>query len=304
MKQNSDIQSKSGFKSGYVGVVGRPNVGKSTLINNFLRWKLSIISPNTQTTRYKILGILRGDNYEVIFYDTPGVMEKTKYQMHKLMVKEALSVIPISDLVLFMVEPTEPQEGDLKILEVIKKENKPTLLVINKIDTVKKENLLPLIETWSKLYDFKEIVPISALKLDGTDLLLELIIKYLPEREPQYPEDIISNQPERFFVAEMIREKIFWFYGEELPYSSAVEIEEFREEKDRVYIRAIIWVEKDSQKAMIIGKGGQAIKKVGITARKDIENFLGKHVYLDLWVKTKKGWRKDLAFLKRLGFEK
>ncbi len=294
------------FKAGYVAIVGRPNVGKSTLINNFLRFKLSIVTPKPQTTRHRILGVLNGEGYQIIFLDTPGIMEKAKYNLHKWMIKRAIEAMDEADLVLFVVEPIQPTEADLKILDAIKERNKKTILVINKIDRVPKVEVLPVIDTYSKLYDFADVVPISALKLINTDELLDVIIKNLPEGEPFYPPDMLTDRPERFFVAEIIREKVFQLYGEEIPYSTAVEIEIFRERDDehggKDYIRAVIYVERDSQKAILIGRGGQALKKVGMRARQEIEEFLGRPVYLELWVKVKPKWRKNEAFLKEIGY--
>ncbi len=294
------------FKAGYVAIVGRPNVGKSTLINNFLRFKLSIVTPKPQTTRHRILGVLNGEGYQIIFLDTPGIMEKAKYNLHKWMIKRAIEAMDEADLVLFVVEPMQPTEADLKILDAIKERNKKTVLVINKIDRVPKVEVLPVIDTYSKLYDFADVVPISALKLINTDELLDVIIKNLPEGEPFYPPDMLTDRPERFFVAEIIREKVFQLYGEEIPYSTAVEIEIFKERDDehggKDYIRAVIYVERDSQKAILIGRGGQALKKVGMRARQEIEEFLGRPVYLELWVKVKPKWRKNEAFLKEIGY--
>lgn len=294
------------MKVGYVGIIGRPNVGKSTLINNFLKFKLSIISPKPQTTRHKILGVLTGEHYQVIFLDTPGFIDKTKYELHKIMTRRALETIDDADLIILIVEPYEPEEGDLILIDELKKRSKSTILAINKVDRVKKLELLPLIENYSKLYSFLEIIPISALKLINTDVLLEKIIENLKEGEPFYPDDMLTDRPERFFVAEIIREKLFNFFGEEIPYATAVTIDEFREgdeekgEKD--YIRVVIYVEKDSQKAIVIGKGGKALKKVGTAARKEIEAFLRRPVFLEIWVKTKPKWRKDLRLIKELGY--
>ncbi len=304
---NSQLSGKNeSFKSGYVAIVGRPNVGKSTLINNFLRFKLSIVTPKPQTTRHRVLGILNGENYQVIFLDTPGIMEKEKYELHKLMVKRAIEAIDEADLVVFMVEPYDPTEGDLKILDAIRERNKKTILAINKIDKVPKLEILPVIDAYAKLFEFAEVVPISALKLINTDELLDVIIKHLPEGEPFYPEDMLTDRPERFFVSEIIREKVFQLYGEEIPYSTAVEIEEFIESDPehggKDYIRAIIYVERESQKPILIGRNGQALKRVGIRARREIEEFLGRPVFLELWVKVRPKWRKDQRFLKELGY--
>ncbi len=294
------------FKTGYVAIVGRPNVGKSTLINGLLQTKLSIVTPKAQTTRSRIIGVLTGENYQAIFLDTPGYLQKPQYELHKLMLQRVREVIEEADLVLFMVEPYGIKAGDLAVLDLLREKQKPTILVINKVDTVRKLDLLPLMDEWSKKYDFLEIVPISALKLDGVDRLLDLVVKYLPEGPALYPEDYVSDQPERFFVAEIIREKIFQLYRQEIPYATAVEIDEFVEQDPehggKDYIRAIIYVEHDSQKGILIGKGGEALKRVGIQARQEIEAFLGRPVHLELWVKVRKHWRKDVHFLRRLGY--
>ncbi len=294
------------FKSGYVAIVGRPNVGKSTLINGLLQTKLSIVTPKAQTTRSRIIGVLTGENYQAIFLDTPGYLQKPQYELHKLMLQRVREVIEEADLVLFMVEPYGIKAGDLAVLDLIREKKKPAILVINKVDTVRKLDLLPLMEEWSQKHDFLEIVPISALKLDGVDRLLDLVVQYLPEGPALYPEDYVSDQPERFFVAEIIREKIFQLYRQEIPYATAVEIDEFVEQDPehggKDYIRAIIYVEHDSQKGILIGKGGEALKRVGIQARQEIEAFLGRPVHLELWVKVRKHWRKDVNFLRRLGY--
>ncbi|MEO0262261.1 MAG: GTPase Era [candidate division WOR-3 bacterium] len=290
------------IKVGIVGIIGRPNVGKSTLLNQILKAKISIVTPKPQTTRVPILGVLQGEDYQIAFMDTPGMLEKTKYELHKQMVRSIEIIIKDSDLVLFMVPPFDPEEIEEIIIEKLRKFSKNSILLINKVDLVKKENILPIIDIYSKKYNFLEIIPISASEGDGLDRIVPAIIKNLPYGEPLYPDDILSDKTERFFVAEIIREKIFLFYGEELPYASCVEIEEFNEKENIIYIRAIIYVEKESQRRMIIGQKGSRIKKLGIAARKDIEGFLGKKVYLDLWVKVKEGWREDKGFLREIGY--
>ncbi len=290
------------IKVGIVGIIGRPNVGKSTLLNQILKAKISIVTPKPQTTRVPILGVLQGEDYQIAFMDTPGMLEKTKYELHKQMVRSIEIIIKDSDLVLFMVPPFDPEEIEEIIIEKLRKFSKNSILLINKVDLVKKESILPIIDIYSKKYNFLEIIPISASEGDGLDRIVPAIIKNLPYGEPLYPDDILSDKTERFFVAEIIREKIFLFYGEELPYASCVEIEEFNEKENIIYIRAIIYVEKESQRRMIIGQKGSKIKKLGIAARKDIEGFLGKKVYLDLWVKVKEGWREDKGFLREIGY--
>ena len=290
------------IKVGIVGIIGRPNVGKSTLLNQILKTKISIVTPKPQTTRIPILGILNGEDYQIAFVDTPGMLEKVKYELHKEMVKNIEIIIRDSDLVLFMVPPSDPEEIENIITIKLKKYSKKAILLINKIDLIRKEEILKIIEIYSKMYDFVEYIPISASEGDGIDRIIPAILKNLKEDEPLYPEDIISDKTEKFFVAEIIREKIFLFYGEELPYASVVHIEEFNEKENIIYIKAIIYVEKESQRRMIIGHKGDKIKRLGIAARKDIEGFLSKKVYLDLWVKVKEGWRGNRGFLKEIGY--
>jgi GTP-binding protein Era len=290
-------------KVGYVAVIGRPNVGKSTLVNTLLKFKLAAVSPKPQTTRYKILGIINEEDAQILLLDTPGIFKKSMYALHDYMIKEAVESIRDADVVVWVVEPVMPTELEEDIAEKIKEATKekktPVILAINKIDTVHKNALLPIMDMYSKLYDFAAYVPISALKNDGLDRLLEEIKKHLPEGEPFYPTDQLTDKPLRFIVAEIIREKIFLHYRQEIPYSTAVKVEEFRE-GDPIYIRAVIFVERESQKGILIGKGGQALKRVGTEARKEIEAILGKKVYLELWVKVKKDWRENLAFIREL----
>ncbi len=291
------------MKVGYVAVIGRPNVGKSTLVNTLLKFKLAAVSPKPQTTRYKILGIINEEDAQILLLDTPGIFKKSMYALHDYMIKEAVESIRDADVVVWVVEPVMPTELEEDIAEKIKEATKekktPVILAINKIDTVHKNALLPIMDMYSKLYDFAAYVPISALKNDGLDRLLEEIKKHLPEGEPFYPTDQLTDKPLRFIVAEIIREKIFLHYRQEIPYSTAVKVEEFRE-GDPIYIRAVIFVERESQKGILIGKGGQALKRVGTEARKEIEAILGKKVYLELWVKVKKDWRENLAFIREL----
>lgn len=291
------------MKVGYVAVIGRPNVGKSTLVNTLLKFKLAAVSPKPQTTRYKILGIINEEDAQILLLDTPGIFKKSMYALHNYMIKEAVESIRDADVVVWVVEPVMPTELEEDIAEKIKEATKekktPVILAINKIDTVHKNTLLPIMDAYSKLYDFAAYVPISALKNDGLDRLLEEIKKHLPEGEPFYPTDQLTDKPLRFIVAEIIREKIFLHYRQEIPYSTAVKVEEFRE-GDPIYIRAVIFVERESQKGILIGKGGQSLKRVGTEARKEIEAILGKKVYLELWVKVKKDWRENLAFIREL----
>jgi GTP-binding protein Era len=296
--------NKKTFKSGYAAIAGKPNVGKSTLINNFLEYKLSIVTPKPQTTRKKIMGVLTREGYQIVFYDTPGIMEPT-YELQKYMVKEAYAAIEDADVVLMMAEPFEPPaDKDKEFFEELSHLNIPVILAINKVDLVKKESLIPIIDGYDKLSKFVEIVPISALKGTNLDLILSLIVKYLPEGEPYYPEDYMTDYNERFLASEIIREKVFEFYGEEIPYATTVEIEEFKErESGKDFIKAIIYVERKSQKGIIIGEDGKAIKRVGVIAREEIEKQIGRKVYLELWVKVIEKWRKDKTKLYQLGYK-
>jgi GTP-binding protein Era len=286
------------FHSGYVALVGKPNVGKSTLINTLLNFKLSIVSPKPQTTRHKVLGILTGENFQALFLDTPGIMNPN-YPLQRLMQERVKEALADADLILVIVEPFErPDELEISKLRALAR-SKPFVVAINKIDLAQqKERLLPIIEAWTKL-GIEKIYLISALHEDGIAELKNGIIEHLPAGPPFYPPDQITERPERFFVAEIIRGKVFQYYGEEIPYSTAIEIEEFREQANRKdLIRAVIYVEKPSQKGIIIGQGGKALKRVGEQARKDIENFLNRPVFLELWVKVQKDWRKDEPFIK------
>lgn len=293
------MKTKDVFYCGYVAIVGQPNVGKSTLCNLLLGEKLSIVTPKPQTTRHRILGILDGENYQIIFLDTPGLISKPKYKLHELMNTTLRLCLQDADLVILMIEPQSELQEELQLLDI----KKNTILVINKIDLIQKDILLPLIDSIQKTYDFKEIIPISALRADGINQLFNCILKYLPQNPPYFPKDILTNQPERFFVGEIIREKIFENYNQEIPYATTVLIEEFKEREGRKdYIRAIIYVERDSQRLILIGKKGQVLKKIGQSARQKIELFLGREIFLELWVKTKKKWKDDIKALKKLGY--
>ncbi|MGC8894081.1 MAG: GTPase Era [candidate division WOR-3 bacterium] len=289
------------MRVGFVAIIGKPNVGKTTLINRLVGTKLGAVSPRPQTTRQRILGILTSRDFQVGFLDTPGVLERKINLLHKAMDRESWSTVDQADVVLMMTEPGRPDGRDLLIIDRLRSLRKPVLLAINKIDTVAKDSLLPLIDEYSRLMDFGEIIPISAEKGDGIDVLLRELLKYLPEGEPLYPEDQVSDRDMRFFAAEIIREKIFLRLREELPYSSAVEIEDFREGGDIVRIRAIVYVERETQKPIVLGKGGKTIKEIGTLAREELEYLLGRKVFLELWVKVRPGWRKDRDFLRELG---
>ena len=291
------------FKSGYVSIIGEPNVGKSTLLNAMLGEKLAIVTPKPQTTRNQIRGIVTSDDYQIIFLDTPGIL-RPKYQLHKWMVKAAYAAIQDADLILYLIDVTQtsPQVEE-EILNAIHQVNQKTILVINKIDRIARLNLLPIIDNYSRKFPFVESVPISALNQDGIERLKDLILGYLPSGPQYFPPDQISDLPQRFFIAETIREQIFLQTKQEVPYSTSVVVEEFIERnKKKWYIRAVVYVERPSQRGVLIGKQGQMIKRIGQLARTDIERFLARSVFLELHVLVKPDWRKDLRKMQDLGY--
>ena len=294
------------FKSGYVSIIGAPNVGKSTLLNAFLGQKLAIVTPKPQTTRNQIRGILTTDTHQIIFVDTPGLMTP-KYRLQSEMVKTAYGALGDADVVLFVID-AKRQNPDIEdtILKRLKRIKSTTILVLNKVDLVEKQSLLPLLEHYSQKFEFAHIIPISALTTDGVPVLLEQIENYLPIGPHYFPEDQLSDLPERFFIAETVREKIMLLTQREIPYASAVVVEEFEKRQTNksgeiLYIRAIVYAERQTQKQIIIGKGGKLIKRVGELARMDIENFLDERVFLELYVTVKADWRRDARKLKELG---
>jgi GTP-binding protein Era len=294
------------FKSGFVTIIGRPNVGKSTLMNNIIGEKLSIISSKPQTTRNKIQTILSKEDYQIVFLDTPGI-HKPRHKLGEYMVKIAEDTLNEVDVVLFLTTPDETiGAGDKYIIEQLKRVKTPVILVINKVDTVKKESIIKTIEEYIKAYNFEEVVPISALKGENIEKLIEIIVSKLPEGPQYFPSDMITDQPERFIISEVIREKILQNLEDEVPHGTAVEVMLMKgsDDSDAVNINATIYCEKDSHKAIIIGKGGQMIKKIGQSARIDIERLLGSKVFLELWVKVKKDWRDSPSILKSLGYQK
>ncbi len=298
----NSVDSINNFKVGYIAIIGKPNVGKSTLMNTFLKRKISIVSPKPQTTRNRILGILNGKDHQVIFLDTPGLITP-KYQLQKSLVKTAKSSLKEADIILMMVDVNSKGPGTEPVIENLKSYRIPKFLLINKIDLYPKDYLLPMIDSFNNINIFNEIIPISALYNDGLDALFTSILKNLPLGQPFYPQDVISNEPERFFVSEIIREKMFFLYEKEIPYSTAVQLTEFKERKGKKdFIHAIVIVERESQKGILIGRKGEALKQVGIKARKDIEEFLGRNVYLELEVKVRKKWRRNPAIIKGLGY--
>jgi len=289
-------------RSGVVALVGRPNVGKSTLLNTILGQKLSIVTSKPQTTRNRILGIKTLPDAQIIFIDTPGI-HTPRHKLGELMVREAREALKEVDIGLLLVDPRLPGKGERDIIESFGATVNVVFLVINKIDTVRKESLLPVIDAYRALYPFKEIVPISALAGDGVDTLLAETVARLPEGPRYYPDDMVTDRLERFLVSEIIREKITERTEQEVPHSVAVEVAEWSERAEGVIlIGATIYIERESQKGIIIGKKGLRLKAVGIEARREIEGLLGAQVFLKLWVKVRKDWRSDGPFLKELGF--
>ncbi|WP_202080687.1 GTPase Era [Caldalkalibacillus salinus] len=298
------LEQKKGYRSGFVSIIGRPNVGKSTLINHVIGQKIAIMSDKPQTTRNKIQGVYTSDTGQIVFIDTPGI-HKPKTKLGDFMVNSATGTLKEVDVVLFLIDVTEKLgPGDTFIIEQLKEVKTPVLLVLNKIDQVHPHDLLPVIEQYSNMYTFAEVVPISALQGNNVNTLLEQIIQRLPEGPQYYPADQVTDHPERFVVAELIREKILFLTREEVPHSIAVEIEQMKpgEREDTIYISAVVYTERDSQKKIIIGKNGSVLKEVGKRARHDIERLLGNRVYLELWVKVKKDWRNRQHYLKNFGY--
>jgi GTP-binding protein Era len=290
------------FRSGYVSLTGKPNVGKSTFLNSVLREKVSIVTSKAQTTRNRIVGIKTLENAQIIFLDTPGI-HRPRHKLGSRMVSEAKRAIKDVDTVLFMVEPCPPADEDRAIIRLFRHINKPVFLLVNKTDKVKKPALLPVIEEYSKLYGFDEVMPISALKGEGMDVVLDRVVAFLPPGPKYYPDDMVTDMLERFMVAEIVREKVIRLTGDEVPHSTAVEVTDWDEkESGGIYIGADIYIEKEGQKGIIIGKHGQKLKQIGSAARLDIQRLLGVKIFIDLWVKVKKKWRADETVLRDLGF--
>jgi GTP-binding protein Era len=288
-------------KAGYVTILGYPNVGKSTLMNALIGENLSAITPKAQTTRHRILGILSGENYQLVFSDTPGILTP-KYKLHQAMLSAISSSISDADAILLVTEPKQ-EFTHQEILERIRKAKVPVIVLVNKIDLTDQKNLETEVERWAALLPRAEILPVSALHRSNLDLLIKKLIKISPAHPPFYDKEELSDRNERFFVSEIIREKILMNYSQEIPYSVEVVIDSFSEEESLIRIRAVIHISRESQKAIILGHQGNAIKKLGTEARKAIEEFLGRHVFLELHVKVAKDWREDEKQLKRFGYQ-
>lgn len=295
---------KDDFKSGFASLIGRTNVGKSTLLNKMVGRKVTIVSDKPQTTRNKILSVLTKDNYQVVFLDTPG-FHKPKHRLGEHLVQVALRSLNEVDVVLFLVEAAQPPgPGDLFIMEQLKGIKTPVLLVINKVDLVKREDLLPLIAQYSKLYAFSEIIPVSAMTGDNVARLLDTVAGYLPAGPQYYPDGMVTDRPETFIMSELIREKVLELTAQEIPHSVAVVIEELDERPNGVVaVRALIYTERNSQKGILIGKEGRMLKQIGQLAREEMERLLGSKIYLELWVKVKADWRNREGQLHNFGYQ-
>lgn len=288
------------FKSGFVSIVGKPNVGKSTLMNRLMGEQLSIATPKAQTTRHRIMGILSGADYQVVYSDTPGILEP-KYSLHEAMMHYVKVSLEDADVILLLVELGDKYEPAL--FDRFKTTETPIVLVINKIDRAKGSQVVDKAAYWKEqLPGLAAVLPLSASKGTGVDEVLPTLLAQLPEHPPYFPEDEFTDRTERFFAAEIIREKIFLNYEEEIPYSAEVTITDFKEEEDIIRIRAEIFVERDTQKGILIGKAGESLKKVGMQARKDMEAFFKKKIFLETFVKVAKNWRKERNRLRQFGY--
>jgi GTP-binding protein Era len=304
VNEPSEPVRQAGYRCGFAAIVGRPNVGKSTLLNALLKRKISIVSPKPQTTRHRILGILTTDRAQIVFVDTPGLHSGAKRAMNRHMNRAALASLSEADVNLFVVEALRWFDEDQRVLDELVQRGQPIIAIVNKVDKVfPKEKLLPFLDELSKRANFAEIVPLSGLK--GTNLgdLPELISRYLPESPPHFPPEQVTDRSEQFLAAEIIREKLTWRLRQELPYGLTVAIERFEEQDGRLLINAIIWVERTGQKAIVIGQGGEQLKEVGRAARLEMNELFGRPVHLELWVKVKENWSDNEHALRQLGYE-
>ena len=289
-------------RSGFINIIGNPNVGKSTLMNNLVGEKLSIITSKAQTTRHRILGIVNGDNFQLIFSDTPGII-KPSYELQDSMMDFVKSALEDADVLLYMVEIGEKSIKDSEVHDKIQSAKIPTIILLNKIDLSNQEDIENQIKVWSNKYPNTEIYPVSALNNFNTEKVINRIIELIPESPAYFPKDQLTDKPERFFVNEKLREKILLYYNKEIPYSVEVQTEEFKEEESIIRIRSLILVERESQKGIIIGHNGVALKKIGSKARIDLEKFFGKKIFIELHVKVSKNWRSNSNQLRKFGYK-
>ena len=294
---------KQGFRAGFIAILGRPNVGKSTLLNRLIGKKISITSSKPQTTRHRLLGIRTTDDYQMIFVDTPGVHIGSKRYINQVLNKTAASALAGVDVTLLMITSDGWKDEDLYALKLAQQENNNLILLVNKIDKLKDKNqLLPLIETSSKMHDFKAIIPLSASNGDNLESLLAVLPEYLPDSPLLFPEDQVTDKGERFIVSETIREKLFRQLHDEIPYALAVEIQQFDVTDSLLKADVIIWVEKESQKGIIIGKKGEKLRSVGTSAREELESYFERKVFLQLWVRVRENWSDDAVMLRAIGY--
>ncbi len=298
---NSEEEKK--HKAGFVNIIGNPNTGKSTFLNKIIDFDLAITTPKAQTTRHRILGLWNDENHQIVFSDTPGIIQPA-YEMQNLMMGEVKEALEDADIILLMTTPEDSELKDENILEVLKNTSLPVFVLINKIDQSSQEKVEEAVLKWKEKLPNAQIFPISALHGFGLDQVLTAIKEKLPYSPPYFDKDQITDKQERFLVSEKIREKILLHYKKEIPYAVEVVVEEFKESENLIKIRAVIYVERDTQKGIIIGHKGQAIKRIGMEARKDLEKIFGKKIHMELFVKVRKDWRKDPQWLKRFGYKK
>lgn len=288
-------------KSGFVNILGNPNVGKSTIMNALVGEKLSIITSKAQTTRHRIMGIVNGEDFQIVYSDTPGIL-KPMYKLQETMMNSVNLALSDADLIIYVTDVTEKSAHEGEYIDKIRDSGIPVMVVINKIDLSNQDELEKIAENWQKVFTTSPVIPVSALRKFNLDTLLNAILSKLPEGEPYFPKDQLTDKIERFFASEIIREKILLHYKKEIPYSVEIEIESFTEEKNLIRIRAVIHVARDSQKGIIIGHKGTMLKRVGTEARKDMEDFFRKKVFLEIYVKVSKDWRDKPAMLKKFGY--
>jgi GTP-binding protein Era len=288
-------------KSGFVNILGNPNVGKSTIMNALVGEKLSIITPKVQTTRHRIMGIVNGEDFQIVYSDTPGIL-KPKYKLQETMMNSVNGALNDADIILFVTDVLDSVDKEGEYIERIKNSGVPVIVAVNKIDLSNQISLEGIVESWHKSLPSSDIIPLSAIERFNIETLLKSILEKLPEGEAFFPKDQLTDRYERFFASEIIREKVLLNYSKEIPYSVEIEIETFTEEKNRSNIRAVIHATRESQKGIIIGHKGQMLKKVGTEARKDMEDFFGRKIFLELYVKVTKDWRNKPLILKRFGY--
>jgi len=295
------METEQKHRAGFVNIIGKPNVGKSTLMNALVGEKLSIITPRAQTTRHRIHGILNGPGYQIIFSDTPGLLDPS-YKLQEVMLKAARSALVDADVLIYLTEPGDRPDGESELMRKLSRIKIPVLVAVNKIDLSNQEEVMAAIAAWDNLLPAAEKIPVSALEKFNVDHLFNRILHHLPQSPPYYPEETLTNKSERFFAGEMIREKILLHYRQEIPYSVEIEIESFIEEGKLLRIMAVIYTEKESQKGILIGNEGKALKRVGREARLDMEKFFRRKVFLELRVKVKKDWRSSERMIKKFGY--